>query len=132
MAESREGAIASTDTQSKLWGGRFREGVDPIMERFNRSIDYDKQLWDADITGSVAYSQGLARIGLLQQDEADRICEGLELVRAEWRDGTFEVKVLAQCCSCGGTVAPIHVTVLPCFTHRRLVTKTSIPRMSAD
>lgn len=34
---------------AKLWGGRFTGTVDPIMEKFNASIQYDKRMWKADI-----------------------------------------------------------------------------------
>ena len=31
----------------KLWGGRFTGKTDPLMEQFNASINFDKQLWQA-------------------------------------------------------------------------------------
>ena len=34
---------------AKLWGGRFEGAVDPIMEKFNASISYDKAMWKQDI-----------------------------------------------------------------------------------
>ena len=34
---------------SKLWGGRFTGAVDPVMEKFNASIQYDKRMWKVDI-----------------------------------------------------------------------------------
>lgn len=34
---------------SKLWGGRFEGSVDPVMEKFNASISYDKAMWKQDI-----------------------------------------------------------------------------------
>ena len=49
----------------KLWGGRFRGGLDPIMEQFNNSIDFDKRLWTVDLNGSQAYDRALARSGKL-------------------------------------------------------------------
>lgn len=97
MAEGSAGTVHGEQAGSKLWGGRFREGVDPVMERFNRSLDYDRIMWQADITGSVAYARGLASIGLLQQDELAQICEGLERVKTEWQAGAFEVKVTGTC-----------------------------------
>lgn len=33
----------------KLWGGRFEGSVDPVMEKFNASISYDKAMWKHDI-----------------------------------------------------------------------------------
>lgn len=77
---------------AKLWGGRFDEALDPLMERFNASIGFDKRLWEADIQGSQAYAGALARAGLLTADEAGRIVAGLDRVAAEWRGGRFSIR----------------------------------------
>lgn len=64
----------------KLWGGRFVGAVDPIMEKFNSSITYDRHLWEADVQGSKAYSRGLEKAGLLTKAEMDQILHGLDKV----------------------------------------------------
>jgi argininosuccinate lyase len=63
---------------SPLWGGRFTGQTDPLMARFNASLPFDWRLWDADITGSIAWARAIARAGLLTTDERDRIIAGLE------------------------------------------------------
>ena len=77
---------------TKLWGGRFSDALDPLMEEFNASIGFDWRLWQADIRGSQAYAQALARAGLLTANEAEQIVAGLEQVAGEWRAEQFEVK----------------------------------------
>lgn len=77
---------------TKLWGGRFSGSLDPLMEEFNASIDFDRRLWQADIQGSQAYARALARTGLLTEQEADQIVTGLERVAGEWRSGQFEIE----------------------------------------
>ena len=77
---------------TKLWGGRFSDALDPLMEEFNASIGFDRRLWQADIHGSQAYAQALARAGLLTANEAEQIVAGLEQVAGEWRAEQFEVK----------------------------------------
>ena len=77
---------------TKLWGGRFSGALDPLMEEFNASIDFDKRLWQADIHGSQAYARALARAGLLTEQEADQIVTGLEQVADEWRAGQFKIE----------------------------------------
>ncbi len=77
---------------TKLWGGRFSDVLDPLMEEFNASIAFDRRLWQADIRGSQAYAQALARAGLLTPNEAEQIVAGLEQVAGEWRAEHFEVK----------------------------------------
>lgn len=64
----------------KLWGGRFVGSVDPIMEKFNSSITYDRHLWEVDVQGSKAYSRGLEKAGLLTKAEMDQILHGLDKV----------------------------------------------------
>jgi len=77
---------------TKLWGGRFSDALDPLMEEFNASIAFDRRLWQADIRGSQAYAQALARAGLLTANEAEQIVAGLEQVAGDWRAEQFEVK----------------------------------------
>ncbi|XP_059178418.1 argininosuccinate lyase-like [Physella acuta] len=76
----------------KLWGGRFTGAIDPIMEKFNASIQFDKRMWKADIEGSKAYVLALEKTNLVTADEREDIYEGLEKVRHEWDAGTFEIK----------------------------------------
>ena len=52
-------------TMSPLWGGRFTGQTDPLMARFNASLPFDWRLWDADITGSIAWARAITRAGLL-------------------------------------------------------------------
>jgi argininosuccinate lyase len=47
----------------KLWGGRFRGDIDPIMDQFNSSLKFDKRMWAADLQGSTAYAKALCKAG---------------------------------------------------------------------
>jgi len=38
--------------KQKLWGGRFSGATDPLMDKFNASLPFDKILYSADITAS--------------------------------------------------------------------------------
>ena len=77
---------------TKLWGGRFSDALDPLMEEFNASIGFDRRLWQVDIRGSQAYAHALARAGLLTEDEAAQIAAGLERVADEWRADGFVIQ----------------------------------------
>ncbi|KAH0511205.1 Argininosuccinate lyase [Microtus ochrogaster] len=79
------------DLSGKLWGGRFVGAVDPIMEQFNSSISYDRNLWNVDVQGSKAYSRGLEKAGLLTKAETQQILQGLDKVADEWAQGTFKL-----------------------------------------
>jgi len=80
-------------TTKKLWGGAFgdKEGPDALMEEFNASIAFDKALCMADIAGSKAYARALGRSGVLTENEVKSMCKGLDTIRNEWTDGTFEI-----------------------------------------
>jgi len=75
---------------SKLWGGRFAGETNALVHKFNASIHFDKRLYDEDITGSIAWAHGLQKAGLLSRTEADIIVKGLEQVRLEFNDDSFE------------------------------------------
>ena len=72
-----------------MWGGRFSKGVDAIMEAINASIGYDKRLAAQDIAGSRAHAAMLAAQGLLTDNEAGAIREGLLTVLSEIEAGAF-------------------------------------------
>ena len=54
-----------------MWGGRFEDGPDALMERINASINFDKRLYAQDIEGSRVHSIMLARQGIIDKKEAD-------------------------------------------------------------
>mgnify|MGYP001164881102 CR=1 FL=1 len=75
-----------------MWGGRFEDGPDALMERINASINFDKRLYAQDIEGSRVHSIMLARQGIIDKKEADLICEGLSKILLEIESGEFEFK----------------------------------------
>ena len=76
---------------TKLWGGRFAEQTNTLVHRYNASIGFDARLYDEDITGSVAWAEGLAATGLLSAGERDTLLAGLEAVRVEFAAGAFAI-----------------------------------------
>jgi argininosuccinate lyase len=68
---------------TQLWGGRFSGQNDPLMARFNASLPFDWRLWDADITGSIAWARAIRDAGLLTAAECDAITRGLAEIKAE-------------------------------------------------
>ncbi len=65
----------------KLWGGRFSEDTDTLVEKFNASIDVDKRLYAADIEGSMAHLKMMAKQKIILETEADQLMAGLEVVK---------------------------------------------------
>lgn len=72
-----------------LWGGRFDKPPDELFARFNNSFHFDWRLYDADIRGSIAYANALARAQIISAHEANEIERGLLLVRDEFARGAF-------------------------------------------
>ncbi|MGX1198452.1 argininosuccinate lyase [Parvibaculum sp. MBR-TMA-1.3b-4.2] len=74
---------------NKMWGGRFGEGPDRIMEEINASIGFDQRLFAQDIQGSKAHCTMLAEKGIISRTDADQIIDGLDKVLAEIEAGEF-------------------------------------------
>lgn len=74
---------------NRMWGGRFSEGPDAIMEEINASIDYDRKLYRQDIAGSKAHVRMLAEANIVARDDADKIAGGLDAIQGEIEAETF-------------------------------------------
>jgi argininosuccinate lyase len=72
-----------------MWGGRFAEGPDAIMEEINASIDFDKKLFRQDIAASKAHARMLAARGIIAADLAEKIDSGLDTILREIEAGEF-------------------------------------------
>jgi argininosuccinate lyase len=68
---------------------RFRKEPDLRFWRLNRSLDFDARLAPYDIDQSQAHARGLQRIGVLDEEELERIVAGLEEVRARIEKAGF-------------------------------------------
>jgi argininosuccinate lyase len=79
-----------TDSANTMWGGRFAEGPDAIMEAINASIGFDRRLARQDIEGSRAHAAMLAATGIIEVSDAEAIREGLLTVLSEIEAGTFQ------------------------------------------
>ena len=76
-------------SSNKMWGGRFAQGPDAIMEAINASIGFDRRLARQDVEGSRAHAAMLAAQGILTDSDAEAIREGLLTVLSEIEGGTF-------------------------------------------
>ena len=77
---------------NKMWGGRFGEGPDKIMEEINASIGFDQRFFAQDIRGSKAHCAMLAETGIISKPDADRIIAGLDSILKEIEEGRFTFK----------------------------------------
>ena len=72
-----------------LWGGRFEETPDAALQSFGASLFVDKRLWQQDIAASRAHAHMLAAKGIISQDDADSIDEGLDVIAERIESGAF-------------------------------------------
>src|SRR6201991_3107446 len=77
---------------NKMWGGRFGDGPDAIMEEINVSIDVDRHLYAQDIAASKAHAAMLAEQGIITASDAKNIAKGLDAILAEIGKGSFVFK----------------------------------------
>jgi argininosuccinate lyase len=77
---------------NKMWGGRFTERPDEIMEEINVSIDVDRHLYAQDIAASKAHAAMLAAQGIITANDAKSIGKGLDTILSEIGKGSFDFK----------------------------------------
>jgi argininosuccinate lyase len=61
---------------NKMWGGRFTERPDAIMEEINVSIDVDRHLYAQDIAASKAHAAMLSAQGIITDTILSEIAKG--------------------------------------------------------
>ena len=53
------------DKKSEAWSALFSEPMSELVKRYTASVFFDKRLWLADITGSLAHAEMLAAQGII-------------------------------------------------------------------
>lgn len=72
-----------------LWSGRFEGEPDKALFDFGSSFAFDRRLFHDDVTGSLAWAEGLARAGVLSAADAAAIGEALQQILARDGDPAF-------------------------------------------
>jgi argininosuccinate lyase len=72
-----------------LWAGRLEGGPAAELWAFTASLDVDRRMAGDDVAGSRAHVRGLARAGLLSEEEAGALLGALDAVGEELAAGTF-------------------------------------------
>ena len=68
---------------------RLPDPQDPLFQRLNSSLRFDRRLWPQDIAGSKAHIGALRKLEVIDDDALGRLDEGLDAVAAELEAGTF-------------------------------------------
>src|SRR5437016_1594150 len=76
--------------QEKSWQARIGEATDKLAQSFVESISYDRRMYKQDIAGSIAHATMLAKVGLINDGERDKIIEGLKSIEKDIEAGNFQ------------------------------------------
>jgi len=74
-----------------MWGGRFADGPDAIMEAINASIAFDQRMAAQDIQGSRAHAAMLGAVGIISDSDCVAIREGLLTILSEIEDKKISI-----------------------------------------
>lgn len=82
-----------SETQQKMWGGRFEALPNEALQAINASINIDKKMWREDIDCSLAHSAMLAKAKIISEEDKDAIHKGLKQIADEIESGNFDFKI---------------------------------------
>ena len=74
---------------AKLWAGRTSGVTDSLADDFNSSIRFDSRMYRQDITGSMAHAAMLGAKGIITQQEAASLIDGLETILHNLESGAL-------------------------------------------
>jgi argininosuccinate lyase len=72
-----------------LWSGRFTSPMDETLWNLSESFSFDQALYAHDIQGSKAHVEGLAKAGLLSEEERNTLLTTLDQIKSEFDDVSF-------------------------------------------
>lgn len=78
------------DKKSQAWSALFAEPMSELVKRYTSSVFFDKRLWQADITGSLAHADMLSAQGIINADDHQSIKTGMAQITSEIETGAFE------------------------------------------
>jgi argininosuccinate lyase len=81
------------DTKSQAWSALFSEPMSELVKRYTASVFFDKRLWQADITGSLAHAEMLAAQKIIAASDLADIQRGMAQITQEIESGAFEWKL---------------------------------------
>ena len=93
MADGAAGGFVSSN---RMWGGRFAEATDELVQVFNASIDVDRAMALEDLEGSIAHATMLGEQSIVASDEAATLVAGLKGLVADVEAGRIEWSVALE------------------------------------
>ncbi|WP_297635421.1 argininosuccinate lyase [uncultured Clostridium sp.] len=80
----------------KLWGGRFKDRIDPLVNDFNSSINIDSRMYKEDIQGSLAHVKMLGDKNIIPKISSQKIEEGLLEILKRLENGVIEIDTSSE------------------------------------
>ncbi len=80
----------------KLWAGRTVGTTADLVDEINSSIAVDRRLYKRDIAGSKAHAMMMAKQGIIPENEAAQIIEGLDGIAADIESGELPIDPTAE------------------------------------
>ena len=81
---------------AKMWAGRTDGATEQIADDFNSSIHFDSRMYRQDITGSMIHAAMLASRGIITQQDADMLVEGLSGILADIESGALAIDLSCE------------------------------------
>ncbi len=78
---------------SKVASGKIKEPSSKLLDEFNASIFFDKELYNEDIKGSIAHVKMLAKKGIITHESKDKIIKGLQQIQKEIENGEYKFDI---------------------------------------
>ncbi|HIP30143.1 MAG TPA: argininosuccinate lyase [Sulfurospirillum arcachonense] len=78
---------------SKVASGKTTAPKAKLLDEFNASIMFDKELYLQDIEGSIAHVKMLAKQEIISNEAKDKIIKGLHVVQLEIEDGEYNFNI---------------------------------------
>lgn len=76
----------------KLWQGRFAAPMAADADSFNESLSFDKKLYKADITASLAHAEMLSSCSIISEADKTTIIKGLRSILEDVESGELEIE----------------------------------------
>ena len=76
---------------AKMWAGVTAGVTDSIADDFNSSIRFDCKMYKEDITGSMAHAAMLGGKGIISQNDAEMLIDGLQGILDDLNSGKLEI-----------------------------------------
>ncbi len=81
---------------AKMWAGLTSGETSKIADDFNSSISFDSRMYEQDIKGSMAHAAMLSARSIIDNEDADKIIEGLQGILNDLKSGSLAIDPSAE------------------------------------